>query len=149
MNGIDEKDKQILNLLQKNARLTYSEIGEAIGLTRVAAKNRVVSLENRGLIKGYHAKIDLNAVPRSLPFIAELVTDAPSFRSVAEKLRTDSRVVTLCETTSGCTLHAVCVAESMTDLNGFLRRFRDSNPGVLRFVVYNVLEVLKGNILPY
>ena len=41
INGLDEKDNQIVNLLIKNARLTYSEIGEQIGLTRVAVKNRV------------------------------------------------------------------------------------------------------------
>ena len=148
INGIDEIDNQIVNLLRENARLSYSEIGEKVGLTRVAVKNRVKSLEEKGIIKGYHAEIDPLATPEMLPFIAEITTDAPSFTDIAEKLKEDSRVVTLCEITSGCTLHAVCVAKSMSDMKWFLQHFRDKNPGVLRCYVYNVLEVMKGSVLP-
>ena len=41
LKNLDEKDNQIIALLLENARLTYSEIGEQIGLSRVAVKNRV------------------------------------------------------------------------------------------------------------
>ena len=149
INGIDEKDNRIVLMLRENARLSYSEIGEAVGLSRVAVKNRVKALEEHGIIKGYHADIDPLATPEMLPFIAEIQTGAASFQDIAEKLENDSRVVTLCETTSGCTLHAVCVAKSMGDLKWFLTQFRDNNPGVLRIFIYNVLNVKKGSILPY
>ena len=36
LKNLDEKDNQIIALLLENARLTYSEIGEQIGLSRVA-----------------------------------------------------------------------------------------------------------------
>lgn len=149
INGIDEKDNVIVKLLRENARLSYSEIGEKVGLSRVAVKNRVKSLETRGIIKGYHADIDPLATPEMLPFIAELQTDAPSFQDITEKLKNDSRVITLCETTSGCTLHAVCVAKSMSELKWFLSQFRDNNPGVLRCVIFNIIDVKKGSVLPY
>ena len=41
INGLDEIDDQIVALLVENARFTYSEIGERVGLSRVAVKNRV------------------------------------------------------------------------------------------------------------
>lgn len=148
INGIDEIDNRIVELLRGNARLSYSEIGEDVGLSRVAVKNRVKSLEEKGIIKGYHAEIDPLSTPEMLPFIVEITTDAPSFQTVAEKLKADDRVITLCETTSGCTLHAVCVAERTSDMRWFLSHFRDQNPGVLRCYVYSVLEVLKGSVLP-
>lgn len=149
INGIDEKDNQIVAMLRDNARLTYSEIGDKIGLTRVAVKNRMKALEEKGVIKGYHAEIDPLATPEMLPFIVEITTDAPSFSDISEKLIADERVVTLCETTSGCTLHAICIAKSMSDLRWFLQRFRDNNPGVLRLYISNVLDVKKGSVLPY
>ena len=149
INGIDEKDNRIVLMLRENARLSYSEIGEAVGLSRVAVKNRVKALEEHGIIKGYHADIDPLATPEMLPFIAEFQTDAPSFQDITEKLKNDSRVITLCETTSGCTLHAVCVAKSMSELKWFLSQFRDNNPGVLRCVIFNIIDVKKGSVLPY
>lgn len=146
--GLDEKDNAIIQLLRENARLSYSDIGDKIGLSRVAVKNRVKALEEKGVIKGYHAQIDPLALPDLVPFIAEITTDAPSFQSVSEKLIADERVITLCETSSGCTLHAVCLAKSMSSFKNFLTDFRDSNPGVLRIYVYNIYDVKKGSVLP-
>ena len=45
--GLDEIDSMIVNMLRKNARLTYSEIGKAAGISRVAARNRVDQLEKK------------------------------------------------------------------------------------------------------
>ena len=46
--GLDEMDNRILKELKDNARATYSEIGEAVGLSRVAVKNRIEVLEKNG-----------------------------------------------------------------------------------------------------
>ena len=54
-NGLDEKDNEIIRLLCENARLSYSEIGERIQLSRTAVKTRVSDLEEMGIILGYHA----------------------------------------------------------------------------------------------
>lgn len=58
INGIDDTDRAIIKLLVENARLSYSEIGEKVGLSRVAVKNRIKAIEKEGIIKGYHAEID-------------------------------------------------------------------------------------------
>ena len=52
---IDEKDKRILELLSKDGRMTYSDIGEDVGLSRVAVAARVKVLEEKGIIRGYTA----------------------------------------------------------------------------------------------
>jgi len=146
--GIDAKDSEIIEILRENARLSYSDIGKKIGLSRVAVKNRMKVLEDKGVIKGYHAEIDVLSLPDLFPFIAEITTDAPSFQDVTEKLVADERVITLCETANGCTLHAVCLAKSLQSMKSFLREFRDNNSGVTRIYVYNIYDVKKGNVLP-
>src|SRR5258708_34865792 len=50
---------RILRLLQDNARLSFRQIGETIGLTAPAVAERVRRLEDAGILKGYHAAIDL------------------------------------------------------------------------------------------
>lgn len=49
---------KLLRLLQENARLSFRQIGEAIGLTAPAVAERVRRLEDTGILRGYHAEID-------------------------------------------------------------------------------------------
>ena len=53
LDGLDKLDRAIVQLLIGNARMSYSELGERTGISRVAAKMRVRSLEQRGVIEGY------------------------------------------------------------------------------------------------
>lgn len=55
---IDAIGWKILHLLQENARLSYRQIGEAVGLTPPAVAERVRRLEDEGILKGYHAEVD-------------------------------------------------------------------------------------------
>ena len=52
---MDETNKAILRLLRDNGRMPFSEIGEKIGISRVAVKKRVKKLEDEGIIRGYKA----------------------------------------------------------------------------------------------
>ena len=54
---MDRTDKKILNLMQGNARISYQELGDKLGMTRVAAKKRVQKLEKEGVIRGYNTCI--------------------------------------------------------------------------------------------
>ena len=54
---MDGKDELILELIGENARISYQELGEALDMSRVAAKKRVMKLEKEGIIRGYKAKI--------------------------------------------------------------------------------------------
>ena len=49
LEGLDALDQQIVHLLIKNARMSYSDIGQQVGLSRVAVKMRVQALEKRAL----------------------------------------------------------------------------------------------------
>ena len=51
LNGLDELDQKIVQLLIKNARFSYSDIGKEVGISRVAVKARIQALEKRGLLK--------------------------------------------------------------------------------------------------
>ena len=50
LSGLDELDQKILQLLIENARYSYSEIGERIGVSRVAVKSHINALEEQGII---------------------------------------------------------------------------------------------------
>ena len=51
LDQLDRLDQKILTLLIENARYSYSEIGERIGISRVAVKARIDALEKKGIIE--------------------------------------------------------------------------------------------------
>jgi len=59
---INEIDKQILNIIQKDARISNAEIARQVGLAPSAVMERMRKLEERGVIRGYAAEIDASQV---------------------------------------------------------------------------------------
>lgn len=59
---INEIDKQILNIIQKDARTSNAEIARQVGLAPSAVMERMRKLEERGVIRGYAAEIDATQV---------------------------------------------------------------------------------------
>ncbi len=55
---IDATDREILKLLQKNARISNAEIARQVGMAPSAILERIRKLETRGVITGYEARID-------------------------------------------------------------------------------------------
>lgn len=56
---LDGTGWQILQALQQNARLSYSELGQRVGLSSPAVAERVRRMEDAGIISGYHAEINV------------------------------------------------------------------------------------------
>jgi Lrp/AsnC family leucine-responsive transcriptional regulator len=59
---IDGIDTEILNIIQKDARITNADIARQVGLAPSAVLERVRKLEERGVIRGYAAEIDPKAI---------------------------------------------------------------------------------------
>jgi Lrp/AsnC family transcriptional regulator, leucine-responsive regulatory protein len=55
---LDEIDRKILKELQRDARVSYAELGRRVGLTTPAVIERVRKLEDSGVITGYRAEVD-------------------------------------------------------------------------------------------
>jgi Lrp/AsnC family leucine-responsive transcriptional regulator len=55
---INDIDKQILNIVQKDARIANAEIARQVGLAPSAVLERLRKLEERGVIRGYAAELD-------------------------------------------------------------------------------------------
>ena len=65
----DEKDLQILRLLQENARITVKEIGEQVHLSTTPVHERIKRMETTGIIKQYAALLDHTKVKKPLMVI--------------------------------------------------------------------------------
>jgi len=59
---LDRRDLDILGVLQRDGRATYAEIGKHVGLSPSSVHQRVRKLEGAGVIRGYRATVDLEAI---------------------------------------------------------------------------------------
>jgi Lrp/AsnC family leucine-responsive transcriptional regulator len=55
---LDPAGWQLLQALQQDARLSYTELGHRVGLSAPAVAERVRRMEDAGIISGYHAEIN-------------------------------------------------------------------------------------------
>lgn len=60
--GMDATDWRLLDLLQKNARLSFAELGRKLRLSAPAVAERMKRLEERSVIRAYRAEVDLSAL---------------------------------------------------------------------------------------
>jgi Lrp/AsnC family leucine-responsive transcriptional regulator len=63
---IDDIDRKILTILQENARTPNAHIAQEVGMAPSAVLERIRKLEGRGVIRGYEARIDPQALGLSL-----------------------------------------------------------------------------------
>ena len=82
--GVEEIDRQIVSLLVRDGRMSYTELARRTGLSVSAAHQRVRRLEKRGVIKGYTAIVSaddaglpLTAFVSIKPFDPAAPDDAP------------------------------------------------------------------------
>ncbi len=73
MERLDKTDKEIMRLLQKDARLTTKELASKLKLTSTPVYERVKKLERDGFITGYVAKINRELIGKNLMIFCSVV----------------------------------------------------------------------------
>ncbi|OXM82981.1 Lrp/AsnC family transcriptional regulator [Paenibacillus rigui] len=72
---IDDVDKKIMQLLQHNARMPISQISKEVSMSQPSVKERMIKLEEKGVISGYTAKFHLPALNRGTTTFILLKTE--------------------------------------------------------------------------
>ena len=86
--SVETTDRQILELLAKDGRMSYTDLGKATGLSTSAVHQRVKRLEQRGLITGYGASVDHEVLGLPLTaFISVTPIDPAQPDDYPERLR--------------------------------------------------------------
>ena len=98
---MEEIDRKILRLMVADGRMSYTDLGKATGLSTSAAHQRVRRLEQRGIIKGYRAIVDEDALGLPLTaFISVKPFDPAAPDDVPERLA-DLTEVESCHSVAG------------------------------------------------
>lgn len=131
---LDSTDIKILELLQEDARQTYTDIGRRLGIAHSTVYDRIRRMEQYGVIKKYTALVDVEKVgAKTITAIMTIYTDPKESESVAEKLCRIPQVLEVYTSLSEeLQIIAKVVAESQESLHEFIATTVAPLPGVLR-----------------
>lgn len=145
---IDDIDRQIILLLQEDARLSNAALAEKVGLTVSTVHERVRKLEKKGVIKGYVAVVNAEALGKPIMAFIRLSVGATTEgyvetkRSVLDVCRDESDVLE-CHGVAGEDCYILKVrAANPKELEKLIERIR-SKATVSRSVTSIVLSTFK------
>jgi len=79
--SLDKYDREILKVLQKDGRISYTELGKQVGLTTTPCIERVKKLERTGFIQGYSAHLSAKQLDVGLVVFVQISLDRSSKRT--------------------------------------------------------------------
>lgn len=85
--ALDETNKRILQELQADARISYSEIGRRVGLTAPAVAERVRRMEDAGIITAYHTMINPEKLGYPITVFIQILSSRGDCTPISDYLR--------------------------------------------------------------
>lgn len=144
---MDDRDLEILAILQNDARTSNAEIARRLGVAPSAILERIRKLERRGVILGYSARIDPRAVGRDLlAFVFVQADERPGRTSLGLQLAELPEVMEV-HHVAGEDCYLIKIrCSSPEELGLTLRERLGQLSGVLRTRTTVVLETLKEGL---
>jgi len=119
---MDEKDKQIINILKDDARAGYGEIGSQIGLSEGAVRKRIKALTNQGVIRQFTVKIGVAEGAQAITLLA--TNPAYPTQEVSKKIQEIPNIETIYEVTGEYDIIAVISGLSVMEVNECIEKIR-------------------------
>jgi len=140
---MDEKDKLILSLLQKDGRMTASEMAEKVDLSVPAVTERIRKLTEGSVLKEFRAVVDAKKVGYDVT--AYILLDMSSSNSYGDMVQyaQDNDEVLECHSITGEGSHILKVRTHDTSSLESLLRNIQSWPGVIRTHTMIVMSTFK------
>jgi DNA-binding Lrp family transcriptional regulator len=139
---IDEIDLRIINLLQEDSRVSFNKIANKLGISVGMAYNRIKSLEDRGILKGYTVVIDPAKLGYSLTTIVLIQAEGKHLLDVEKEIAKISNVVSVYDITGDFDIAVVARFKDRAELNSFIKSLLGM-AYVKRTVTNVVLNVVK------
>ncbi len=98
---MEDLDRRIVEQLSADGRMSYTELGRVLGMSTSAVHQRVRRLEQRGVLKGYSARVDHAALGLAMTaFISITPLDPAAPDDIPDRLR-DLTEIEACHSVAG------------------------------------------------
>ena len=139
---IDETDRKIIHVLQKDGRASLRKISEEVGVALGTVSNRVNRMESSGIITGYSVRLDPEKVGWSLNVVIGLRIEKGRLIEIQEKISRDYRVCGVYDVTGDYDSMVIARAKDREDLDDLIKNVM-SVDGIERSLTQLVLNTVK------
>ena len=149
-NQLDRIDRNIVRLLQRDARMAHTELARRVGLSTTPCKERVRRLEREGVIQHYQAVLDPAALDRALVVFVQIRLNRTS-QDIFEQFTAaalDLPEVQECYLVSGN--FDYLIKARVADMNAYRDLLGETLltlPGVQESTSYVVMEQVKESLM--
>ncbi|MCQ9615426.1 Lrp/AsnC family transcriptional regulator [Paenalcaligenes niemegkensis] len=145
---MDKIDLRILKVLQADGRASSQSVSDQVGLSAAPVWRRVKQLEDQGVITGYHARVDRNAVGLQGCMFAQISLDRHSAEIVEnfkQAVQNAPEVLECYAVTGDADFLLKIVVASPEAYDAFLNRFLFNLPGVRQTRTIVALHEIKND----
>ncbi|TDY17100.1 AsnC family transcriptional regulator [Paraburkholderia sp. BL6665CI2N2] len=147
MHQLDRHDAAILDMIQRNTRLTSEELGSIVNLSPSACQRRLKRLRSEGIVEAEVAVLSPKALGRAITMIV-LVSLERERADIVDRfknsLRSTREIMMGFYVTGDADFMLILTAKSMEDYEQFTRRFFYENPDIKGFKTMVVMDRVKA-----
>lgn len=125
---LDEVGWQILSILQNDARISFKELGQRIGLTGTAIAERVRKMEDEGIIEGYGLKLNLKKIGLPVTAFFKLRVSAENCDKLREMAKSLPEIIEAYRVVGNEYYILKVVLPSMEHLEVIMKKFLQLGP---------------------
>ncbi|BEV39913.1 chromate efflux transcriptional regulator ChrS [Bacillus stercoris] len=119
---LDETDKQILTILHEEGRISYTDLGKRVDLSRVAVQSRINQLIEAGVIEKFTAVINPAKIGIHVSVFFNVEVEPQFLEEVALKLEEEPAVTSLYHMTGPSKLHMHGIFAHDQEMEEFLTK---------------------------
>jgi len=143
---LDAFDKQLLQLLQQNCRMTAGELGEMVGLSSSAVQRRLGRLREEKIIEAEVAIVSPAVAGLGITCIVDIVLEeghARALESFKAAMQQCSEVMQCYYVTGTYDFVLIVNAKDMQEYEAFTRKWLADNPHLKHFYTHVVMDRVK------
>jgi len=122
---LDEIDKQIIRILQENARTSYREIQDKLGISIGTIHNRITKLKKTGVIEGYTLRLNNEKLGYKLTFLIRINVDGKFTEEILKDIAKKPEVCSVFHTTGEQSAALICRFKESEDVHNFIRQLNN------------------------
>ncbi|MFW6123688.1 MAG: Lrp/AsnC family transcriptional regulator [Acidobacteriota bacterium] len=139
---VDDLDRKIIRVLNKNARKSYREIAKQLGISVTAVINRIKKFEDNEVIKGYIPLVDREYFGMKLTALIALRLKQGNLLEIQRQIAKDDRIAAVYDITGEWDSLIIGYFEDRKDLNDFIKTLLLKN-SIDRSITHLVLNIVK------
>ena len=139
---LDETDIQILEILQENCKLNFTQIGNELGIAESTIRYRIERLEKRRIINGYVALINPRRIGLTITAIMMIKINPQMIKDISPKLASFKELRHLFRSTGQYDMISVVNARDIGHLNDVMGEIKQIE-GIHELIVEVATELVK------